>query len=590
MTNLFYGCAKDDEGENAKGADLVVYGEIFTAEESGYLMAEAFVVDGGKFVYVGSKEGAAAYVVEGTKVVDYRGKGLIIPGCTEGHGHFFGIDAIARKLPGYLSSYANLVGSVIPQKMETNPGPFFAFGWAVEEVEKYGTRDYASEIEAVSKGYPVVLMDGNAHNAICNRTALRIAGLINEQGEKIKEMRGGELDASGNATQIANGYITDEMVFYVAEKTMGPLLDEAGYRQACQDAVRLLNERGFTNYLDAYMNALDNGETYQYISDLDRSGQLTINMIGYYTIRSCDWGYPQGGTLPQEVRDKLDYVESLGRRYSSRHVAANGVKLFADGVVELATGWISQEYTQEGLPAERRHGNKIWEQGELDQIVAAANAEGMPVHTHTFGDLACNAVINAYSASPTAPRLTVRNSLAHVRNISNVDIVRCSQNNIGIASNLIWHAGDPEYVRNYFYSIMPGEVYESGYPMKSLIEAGVVVSSSTDAPCGESLIGTVPNIIGVSVNGLVPEYPNEQPLNPRELLTVREVLQCLTINGASNVGLEQERGSIKVGKYADFVVLDQDVLELEARNRKMEIFNTNVKSTWFEGKRVYGGE
>ena len=135
-------------------------------------------------------------------------------------------------------------------------------------------------------------------------------------------------------------------------------------------------------------------------------------------------------------------------------------------------------------------------------------------------------------------------------------------------------------------SFIPRNIHDSGYPMKSLLDAGVTVSSSTDAPCGEDLIGTVPNIIGASVTGLSPAYPDAAPFNPSELLTVREVLQCLTINGARSLGLEEERGSIEKGKYADFVLLDKDVFELE-KTDKMEIFGTSVAGTWFEGRNVY---
>ena len=78
--------------------------------------------------------------------------------------------------------------------------------------------------------------------------------------------------------------------------------------------------------------------------------------------------------------------------------------------------------------------------------------------------------------------------------------------------------------------------------------------------------GTVPNIIGV---------------------TVSEALKCLTFNGAASLGLEKERGSIEVGKYADFVVLDKDVLEMEAQGKQKEIFKVNVANTWFEGNQVY---
>ena len=574
-------------------ADLVVKGKIFTSvkNDKGEIdVVEAFVVKDGKFIYVGNKDGAAPYIKEGTtQVVDYQG--LVIPGCTEGHGHFIGIDGITRLLPGFKKSYRELVTTIVPEKMKTNPGPFVSFGWNTPDVTKICAVNYADDIEKVSNGYPVIMMDAGGHNALCNTTALKNAGLINDNGEKIKDVRGGDIvtvqDNQGAPTNIASGYVTDEVVMYVVEKNnVAPLLDEAGYLTACQNSVAELNKRGFTSYMDAYINGLDDGETYKYLAQMDEAGMLSINVMGYYTIHSYDWGVPKGGNMPQRVTEKLTRINELSNKYTKGHIQANGVKMFADGVVETYTGWISEEYTVPGLPADKKHGNKIWEQEEVNAIVAAANAKGMPVHVHTFGDMACNQVITAFCASSSASSLKIRNSLAHVRNISDADITRCGENNIGIASNLIWHAGDPTEIRRYFYSIMPEKVYEDGYPMKKLLNAGIMVSSSTDAPCGETISGTVPNIIGVTVTGLNPDFLSADPLGPNDLLNVSEALQCLTINGAASLGLEKERGSIEVGKYADFVVLDQDILELE-KTDKNGIFNTNVTNTWFEGRKVY---
>ncbi|MBQ0089052.1 MAG: amidohydrolase family protein [Prevotellaceae bacterium] len=588
-------CSDDDNVNGNRDnepveADIVVYGNIYTAEGNGNSFAQAFAVKDGKFVYVGDSVGATEYIGDKTEIVNYNGKdgkGLVIPGCTEGHGHFIGIEGIARKLSGFRASYENLVKMYIPQKMQTNPGDFLSFGWLTLDVVKYGTNDYATEIEEVSDGHSVVLLDGGGHNALCNRTALRKAGLIDENGHKIKDIRGGDIVTIQGSDNIASGYITDEVVPFVIENAISNVLDDAGYLEACEDAVKELNARGFTSYLDAYINVFDDADTYKYLTKMDTAGTLTVNVLGYYTIRSYDWGLPKGGNIPQRVSDKLDCINALSNQYTKGHIQANGVKLFADGVTDTYTGWISGEYTVDGLAEDKKHGNIIWEQDELNAIVAAANAKGMPVHVHTFGDMACNAVINAYIVSPWTKNLKIRNSLAHVRNISDADIARCAKYNIGIASNMIWHVGDPKEYRDYFLSIMPQKIYESGYPMKSLLEAGINVSSSTDAPCGELIIGSVPNVIGVSVTGLSPDYLDVEPLNPSELLTVGEALKCLTINGASSLGLEKERGSIKVGKYADFVLLDKDVFELEKQDRCKDIFKTNVVATWFEGKKVY---
>ncbi|MCQ2180628.1 MAG: amidohydrolase family protein [Bacteroidales bacterium] len=581
---VFAGCKKAEDQDTSGPADLVVYGNIYTAVND--IIVEAFAVRDGKFVYVGDKAGAAAFIKEGTsRIVNFSGNELVIPGCTEGHGHFIGVEGVATMLPGFKASYEELTKTIIPQKMQSDPGPFVSFGWATETVPQDNVTDYAGTLDAISTEYPIILIDGGGHNALCNTVALKKAGLLNESGEKLMDIRGGSiltLDKTGKPT----GYITDEVIPYVVNRAVGALLDDVQYRQACVNAVNALNERGFTCYLDAATNYLDEeARAYKYAHDLDQSGEFTVNMIGYYNIRSYDWGFPKGGDMPETVKNRLDYIESLVNKYSSRHVVANGVKLFADGVTDTETGWISIPYKDPELPADKRQGNQIWLQEELNVIVAAANERGFPVHTHTFGDLACEAVINAYCKSHTSSSLSVPNSLAHVRNIKAEDITRCAENNILISSNIIWHAGDPDWAIPILLSYLPEEIYAKGYPMKSLLEAGVIVSSSTDSPAGTTP-GTVPNIIGVAVNGICPEFPNAKPFNPTELLTVSDVLKCLTINGAISLGLQKERGSIEVGKYADFVVLDKNVFEQEKTNKK-DIFNTKVASTWFEGQMVY---
>lgn len=164
-------------------ADLVVYGKIYTVDAA-ESVADAFAVKDGKYIYVGSKDGAAEYAGPATEVVDYTGQGLVIPGCTEGHGHFVGIDGIVHQLPGFRASYEELIKTIDPQAMASKPGPFFSFGWNTTEIQKFSSRDYAMEIEAVSSGYPVVLDDGGGHNAVCNRTALKKAGIINDKGDR----------------------------------------------------------------------------------------------------------------------------------------------------------------------------------------------------------------------------------------------------------------------------------------------------------------------------------------------------------------------------------------------------------------------
>ena len=141
---MLAGCKKSEYPSPSVPADLVVYGKIFTSDND--KIVEAFAVKDGKFIYVGDKAGAAAFIKEGASEVINYPEGLIIPGCTEGHGHFIGVEGVATMLPGFKASYEELVKTVIPQKMKSNPGPFVSFGWATEKVQKDNKTDYAGRL------------------------------------------------------------------------------------------------------------------------------------------------------------------------------------------------------------------------------------------------------------------------------------------------------------------------------------------------------------------------------------------------------------------------------------------------------------
>lgn len=557
--------------------DLVVYGKTYTAEKTNEV-CEAFVVKDKKIIYVGDKETASKYIKEGlTKVID-NGDGLIIPSCTEAHAHFIGVDAMVKILPGFYASYEEII-EIIKKDVETfkQRGFFLSFGFNyIELTERLGfDKNYAQELEDLLPQVPVVLLDNGGHQAICNITALKRAGVYDER----KNIRGGEILYTKD--DIPSGIVTDEVVLYVLERAIDfSKVDPEIYRLACKNAINTLHERGFTNFYDAYINYLAGVEFYKYIKELDDKDELNINATTTYCIRSYE---------ANEYKQKIDYLRQTGDKYATKHFNPYHMKMFADGVVETKTGWMIEEYPNP-IPG-REHGNIIWKEDELKDLVTYANSKGSPVHIHTYGDGACKAVIDAYIYARQNCTNKIHNTLAHVRNIRKEDILRCAENDIGIAENLIWHTDvilDENYEEDSYAikSRYQDGVYESGYPMKSLVEAGISVTSSTDAPAAESILGNIMNIIEVATTGLAPGYNGYHVFNKDELLTVRQALDCLTINGAYQLGISDRTGSIKVGKSADFVMLDIDFLDYEGEDLR-KIHNAKINSLYFEGKEVF---
>ncbi len=564
---------------NENKADLVIFGTMYTSESENAGLAEAFAVKNGKYVYVGDKEGVKPYIQEGvTKIVNQPTEGLIIPGCTEGHGHYFDGTGLNSQLPGCNCSYDEVLKIIKEQVATKNIKQFVSFGWdsySLVEKRKSGF-NFAEEIENVAPGIPVVLMDNTGHGAVCNTTALQKSGLLDKP-----EVRGGavELDKNGKP----NGYISDQASSYVIDKVIKEPLTDEQYKNACNYGMNKLLSLGYTNALDAYTNMYDPTGLYKALKKMDNAGELKINVAGCYNIKSYDSDIYQ---------KKVDEVADIVNKYSGSHFNPAYIKLFTDGIVESGTGWIENEYkyAENG----KEHGNIIWNQDELNAITQYANSKNIIIHTHAYGDAAVKSTINAYISSNEANKNEYRNCLAHVRNIQDEDIIRAATNKIPIAENLIWHTDFDERIpyekaiKKQIIDNIGEDLYYSGYPMKSLIKNGVIVSSSTDAPAAETIEGNIMNVLEVAVTGIIPGE-NSPSFAKDELLTVKEGLQALTINGAWQLGLEKERGSVKVGKYADFVILDKNILNYKGKELRT-IGDTKILSTYFEGENVYSAE
>ncbi|MBQ0098123.1 MAG: amidohydrolase family protein [Oscillospiraceae bacterium] len=565
------GCAKNES------ADLVVFGNIYTAEKDNNGLAEAFAVKDGKYIYVGTKDEAKKYIEEGkTEVFDKSGEGLIIPGCTEGHAHYFGVYGIGKVLPGQGCSYKELLEVIKDETKGKKTTQFISFGWKTIELseDRAAGKNFAEEIEAVAPGIPVVLIDNTGHSAVCNTTALKKAGLLENP-----KVRGGEvaLDKDGNPS----GFVSDQAVGYICDKAIDDdILTEEQAKQACSIGAELLLKQGYTNALDAYINQFAEREMSDILKKLDESGELKINVASCYNLKSYD---------AENYKEKVDRVAQIAEECKSKHYNPANIKLFADGVVESATGWMFEEY--KNVEKGKEHGNIIWDVEELKKLVSYANSKDILVHTHSFGDAACNAVLDAYIYSNKENGKEYRNCLGHVRNIKSEDVIRAAENKIPIAENLIWHSDVDENVpeqkkqKDMILQHISEDTYNNGYPMKSLIDNGVIMSSSTDAPAAMSIEGNIMNVLEVATTGIMPE-DSAKPYAEKELISVREGLEALTINGAWQLGLENERGSVKVGKYADFVILDKNILDYQGEQLRT-IHNTQILSTYFEGKPAY---
>jgi predicted amidohydrolase YtcJ len=215
------------------------------------------------------------------------------------------------------------------------------------------------------------------------------------------------------------------------------------------------------------------------------------------------------------------------------------------------------------------------------------HAAGLNLHIHVIGDRATRTAIDAIEAARAADRtFDSHDSLAHIQFAHPDDVQRMGRDHLYLAYTYSWASHDPPYDPSVFPFLSENaDPYfeEQMYPVRSSLEAGAVLVAGSDAP----VASRDPRPFLNMAMAVTRRLPGKPVLSHAQTVSIRDVLDAYTINGARMLGRDAEFGSISVGKSADFVVLDRDILALGDSGRAEEIRTTRVLETYFAGRRVY---
>ena len=545
-------------------ADLVVYGKIFTAE--GNQVVEAFAVKDGKYVYVGDKAGAEAFVEEGkTEVIDYSGKGLVMPSCGNGHAHYtlgYAIQAVGT-IVDYEDSPEKFLKEIVPAAVkkarDTGAKAIFGQGWNLMTFEN--NMPTRQQLDAICSDIPIYFADEEGHKGLANSIMLVKAGIMKEDGTLLKkEIRGGEIGIAADGTP--NGFLSEQAGTYTRSFLDNESLFSIDIAKATMKSVQehLLSE-GYTMYIDGYSTYFFNENIFKAAQQMDDAGDL--HFVMGLTTELDSW----------MDMDKVLAKAGDAKKYASEHVKPNWLKIFVDGTVEPGTGFV------EPLYPDGHQGVVLWSEEELTDITRKANEKGVTVHTHVMGNKGVNRIVSAYV---NGGKDEMRNTLVHVHSVYPEDYQRMADHNIYVTEGMLWHhfSNDKQELLKAGY--VPVGMEDKSYPMKSYFDHGINMSSHSDFPALSGSPDDPFGIMEVAVTGVY--YPEQaKPWWPEELLTREQALTALTINCAKQMFIEKERGSVKEGKFADFLLVTKDVLSCPVT----EIHEAKPASTYFEGKKVF---
>jgi len=530
--------------------------------------AKAVAVSNGRFTAVGSAPDIAAYIGPETRVIDLDGK-MVLPGFIDSHAHASCATNEAASLEMFhLESLADYLDAV-KVFAENHPEHEVIYGGGWHNDLFPPTGPLKEDLDAVVADRPVCLMSEDGHFDWVNSKAIDLAGISKDTtapagGIIEKDPRTGE--PSGTFRETARDLVQNVLPPFTVDQIKGSIhnfMQEAASVGITTVHDPLLILPDADGQLIGFGAGRNNIQAY---AEMARDSKLTVRVRG--TILT-------DATLDA---DQVRAIKSMCEQNCDPLFQMTGIKVFVDGVVEGATAYLLEPYAH--MPD--TCGEPLWDLDSLKSLFAEAEKEQLQIHIHAIGDAAIRMSLDALEHARNIHGTSdSRHAITHLHLFDPVDIPRMAALNvIGVPQPFWFVKGD------YFHTLearyLGVERAEKEYPMKSLADAGILLAGASDYPVQVPS----PPLLGIML-GVTRCEPGEtnpdEILGPEERMTLEEMIEIFTLNGARANFLEQETGSIEIGKKADMVVLEKNLFDIP----ETEIANTKVMMTIFEGKTVY---
>ncbi len=517
-------------------ADLIILNaNIYTVDET-FSKADAVAIKDGKFAMVGTaQEVQAAYSTGET--IDVRGK-TMIPGLIDAHCHFYGL--------GLTQQIVDLVGTQSYEEVlarvqsfqKQNPSNFIrGRGWDQNdwEVKEFPTK---KELDVLFPDIPVALERVDGHAYIVNQKALDLAGI-----SAATKIDGGEIVMENGAP---SGVLVDNPMGLV--DAVMPLPNRQTQIQALKEAEKLCFSYGLTTVNDAGLNQ----NTIELIDSLQQAGALSMRVYAMISNNKAN----------------LDHYLERGI-VKTPHLNVRSVKVYGDGALGSRGAALRTPYSDK----DEHYGAMITPVASIEKLAERIAASEYQMNTHAIGDSANIVVLRAYKNALKGKK-DRRWKVEHAQVISPADFDYFKE---GIIPSI-----QPTHATSDMYwaeDRLGAERVKGAYAFKTLLNKAGTVVLGTDFPVEQ--VSPFYTFYAAVARKDLKQYP-EGGFQIQDALTREETLRGMTIWAAHSNFEEHEKGSIEAGKYADFVILSGDIMEVE----EDKIPNLQAEQTYVGGKKV----
>ena len=531
----------------SRPADLIVINaRVYTVDDARPVVS-ALAVRDGRIAFTGSVREAMALKGTGTRVIDAGGR-TIIPGMVDAHAHLLGLGQSLRSVPLYgAKSYDEVIARVVARANGVAPGQWIlGRGW---DQNQWGDTRFPSH-EALSRALPnnpVYLTRVDGHAGLANAAAMRAASV----GAATPDPGGGRIERS--ASGEPSGVFVDNAKELV-ERAI-PRETRAQIRAEIRAAIAESQHWGLVGLHDAG----ESRATIDLMEEMAKAGEIPFRLyvmvgddsaaVAHYLARG-----PQSGLY-------------------DNHLWIRSIKLYADGALGSRGAALLEPYSDDP----KNNGLLLSAPAHIQDVATRALRAGFQVATHAIGDRGNRLVLDAYAAAlEAAPTADHRFRVEHAQIINHDDIPRFAELGVIPSMQAVHQTSDM-----YWAGARLGLGRLLGaYAWRSLLNTGVVVPNGSDFPV--EAVNPLLSFHSAVARQDAENWPAGGWM-PEQKMTREEALKSMTIWPAFAGFQEAAMGSLTAGKFADFVILDRDIMTVADR----DILGTTVVATYIGGKPVY---
>ena len=528
---IILSCSKKHE------VDVIVTNANIYTVNNAFSKAEAFAVKDGKFVEVGTTEDITLKY-KTSNIVDANGQ-TIVPGFIDAHCHFYGMGLELNRvdLTG-TNSFEEVVQRVIDFQNERHLNYIIGIGWDQNDwsIKEFPTKNV---LDSIFSNIPVALTRIDGHAMLCNQVALDLAKI-----DKNTVIEGGQIV---KYNEKLTGILIDNPMGIVEATYPKPSKKEQ--IKALLEAQDICAKLGLTTVSDAGLNK----ETIELIDSLQQSGDLSMRVYA----------------MVSNTKDNLDYYLLKGKIKTDK-LNVQSVKVYSDGALGSRGAALKKPYSDK----HNHFGAMLLDLKAYESLAQRIANSEYQMNTHAIGDSANSFVLKTYD-KVLKGKTNRRWRVEHAQVVTDNDVEFFKNENI-IPSIQPTHATSDMY---WAEDRLGEERVRGAYAYKTLLNASGRVALGTDFPV-ENVSPFYTFYAAVARQDLK-GYP-ENGYQIENALTREETLKGMTIWAAYSSFEENEKGSIEAGKFADFIILDKDIMMVDVK----EIPDIKVASTFIGGKEL----